>query len=75
MYDYEPKKMVCDTSDTGYSLEDQADFSFSELAPRKLFDSKDTIINFADDILDDVKPVQNTFGTPVVLRRGDFSTR
>ena len=87
LYDYEPKKMVCDTSDTGYSIggtgysmEDPGDFSFSELAPKKLFDSKDTIINFADDILDEVKqppPPQNTntFGTPVILRRRDHGTR
>ena len=68
-------------------------FSFSELAPKKLFDSRDTVINIADDILgdndddndddDDVaddildenKQTQNTFGTPVVLRRGQYNAR
>ena len=71
------------------------DFSFSELAPKKLFDSRDTVINIADDILgdndddnddnddddvaddilDDNKQTQNTFGTPVVLRRGHYNAR
>lgn len=71
LYDYEHKRMLCDTSET------DRDFSFSELAPKRLFDSKDTIINIADEVLDDVnfKPSQNTFGTPVVLRRGDFNSR
>ena len=66
--------MICDTSDTGNSLEDN--LTISELAPKKLFDSTDTIINIGDEVLDDQHPVcQNTFGTPVVLRRGDYSAR
>ena len=69
LYDYEHKRMLCDNSET------DRDFSFSELAPKRLFDSKDTIINIADEVLDDVMPSQNTFGAPVVLRRGDFNSR
>ena len=66
--------MICDTSDTGDSLADN--FTISELAPKKLFDSTDTIINIGDEVLDDHQPIcQNTFGTPVVLRRGNYSTR
>ena len=50
LYDYENKKIVGDSSDnTANSIEEN--FSMSELAPRKLFDSKDTIVNIADEIL------------------------
>ena len=53
--------MICDSSDTGDSLANtnpgpqagDMEFSISELAPRRLFDSTDTIINIADDILDE----------------------
>ena len=74
LYDYEAKRMLCDTSETGDSLTN-GNFSISELAPKKLFDSTDTVINIADDVLDDNKPAQNTFGTPVILRRGNYSSR
>ena len=74
--------MICDTgSDTGDSLAltrpgpVDMDCSISELAPRKLFDSTDTVINIADDILDEGRQTQNTFGTPVVLRRGQYNSR
>ena len=77
--------MICDSSDTGDSLANtnpgprpgnmDLEFSISELAPRKLFDSTDTIINIADDILDEGKQTQNTFGTPVILRRGQYNAR
>ena len=76
--------MICDTgSDSGDSLANtrpgavdmNLDCSISELAPRKLFDSTDTIINIADDILDEGKQTQNTFGTPVILRRGQYNAR
>ena len=77
LYDYEHQRMVPDTST---SAEEEAVTStqgeLSELAPRRLFDSTDTIINFADDIpLDniDTEKIQNTFGTPVVLRRGEYT--
>ena len=43
----------------------------SELAPAKLFPSDDTIINVDEDALE--TKVSNTFGTPVVLRRGAYS--
>merc|ERR1719266_527893 len=86
LYDYEHKRMICDTSDPGDSYDGDTvhssavtgghmDFSFSELAPKKLFDSRDTVINIADDILDENKQTQNTFGTPVVLRRGQYNAR
>ena len=67
--------MICETSDTGDSLCEN--FTISELAPKKLFDSTDTVINIGDEILDEDKhPInQNTFGTPVVLRRGNYSSR
>ena len=74
LYDYEAKRMLCDTSETGDSLTN-GNFSISELAPKKLFDSTDTVINIADDVLDDNKPAQNTFGTPVILRRGNYNSR
>ena len=74
LYDYEAKRMLCDTSETGDSLTN-GNFSISELAPKKLFDSTDTVINIADDVLDDIKQPQNTFGTPVILRRGNYSSR
>ena len=70
--------MVQDTS-TSAEEEEAATSTqgeLSELAPRRLFDSTDTIINFADDIpLDniDTEKIQNTFGTPVVLRRGEYT--
>ena len=75
--------MICDSSDTGDSLANtnpgpragDMEFSISELAPRRLFDSTDTIINIADDILDEGKQTQNSFGTPVILRRGQYNAR
>ena len=74
--------MICDQgdSDTDNSIMANnrpggVDLEFSELAPRKLFDSTDTIINIADDILDEGKQTQNTFGTPVILRRGQYNAR
>ena len=75
LYDYEHKRMICETSDTGDSLCEN--FTISEFAPKKLFDSTDTVINIGDEILDEDKhPInQNTFGTPVVLRRGNYSSR
>ena len=74
LYDYENKKIVGDSSDnTANSIEEN--FSMSELAPRKLFDSKDTIVNIADEILDNSKLTQNSFGTPVILRRGNMDSR
>merc|ERR1719266_3260371 len=67
LYDYENKKMVGESPDnTANSIDEN--FSMSELAPRKLFDSKDTIVNIADEILDNSKLTQNSFGTPVILR-------
>ena len=66
--------MLGDTSDnTDNSIDDN--FSMSELAPRKLFDSKDTIVNIADEILDNSKLTNNSFGTPVILRRGNLDSR
>ena len=74
MYDYENKKMVGESPDnTANSIDEN--FSMSELAPRKLFDSKDTIVNIADEILDNSKLTQNSFGTPVILRRGNMDSR
>ena len=74
LYDYENKKMVGESSDnTANSIDEN--FSMSELAPRKLFDSKDTIVNIADEILDNSKLAQNSFGTPVILRRGNMDSR
>ena len=77
--------MICDSSDTGDSVANtnpapragdmDLEFSISELAPRKLFDSTDTILNIADEILDEGKQPQNTFGTPVILRRGQYNAR
>ena len=75
LYDYEHQRMVPDTS-TSAEEEAATQGELSELAPRRLFDSTDTIINFADDIpLDaaDTEKIQNTFGTPVVLRRGEYT--
>ena len=47
LYDYENKKMVGESSDnTANSIDEN--FSMSELAPRKLFDSKDTIVRLAE---------------------------
>ena len=66
--------MAGDSSDnTANSIDEN--FSMSELAPRKLFDSKDTIVNIADEILDNSKLAQNSFGTPVILRRGNMDSR
>merc|ERR1711997_1087057 len=66
--------MLGDSSDnTANSIDEN--FSMSELAPRKLFDSKDTIVNIADEILDNSKLTQNSFGTPVILRRGNMDSR
>ena len=66
--------MLGDASDnTENSIDDN--FSMSELAPRKLFDSKDTIVNIADEILDNSKLTNNSFGTPVILRRGNLDSR
>ena len=78
LYDYEHQRMVPDTSTSAEEEEEAATTQreLSELAPRRLFDSTDTIINFADDIpLDaaDTEKIQNTFGTPVVLRRGEYT--
>ena len=74
LYDYENKKMVGESSDnTANSIDEN--FSMSELAPRKLFDSKDTIVNIKDEILDNSKLAQNSFGTPVILRRGNMDSR
>ena len=77
--------MICDSSDTADSVANtnpapragdmDLEFSISELAPRKLFDSTDTILNIADEILDEGKQTQNTFGTPVILRRGQYNAR
>ena len=66
--------MAGDSSDTTANSIDE-NFSMSELAPRKLFDSKDTIVNIADEILDNSKLAQNSFGTPVILRRGNMDSR
>ena len=74
MHDYEDKRMVGDSSEnTSNSIDEN--LSMSELAPRKLFDSKDTIVNIADEILDNSKLNQNSFGTPVILRRGNMDSR
>ena len=77
LYDYEHQRMVQDTSTSAEEEEAiNTQGELSELAPRRLFDSTDTIINFADDIpLDniDTEKIQNTFGTPVVLRRGEYT--
>ena len=78
LYDYEHQRMVPDPSTSAEEEEEAATTQgeLSELAPRRLFDSTDTIINFADDIpLDaaDTEKIQNTFGTPVVLRRGEYT--
>jgi len=71
LYDYENENMVGEPEESynrnSWQVED---FSMSELAPAKLFPSDDTIINIDDDILD--TKVANTFGTPVVLRRGAY---
>ena len=77
MYDYENKKMVGESSDnTANSIDENFSMSeLAELAPRKLFDSKDTIVNIADEILDNSKLTQNSFGTPVILRRGNMDSR
>ena len=76
LYDYEHQRMVPDTSTSAEEEAATTQGELSELAPRRLFDSTDTIINFADDIpLDtaDTEKIQNTFGTPVVLRRGEYT--
>jgi len=74
LYDYDNQNMLGDASDnTANSIDEN--FSMSELAPRKLFDSKDTIVNIADEILDNSKLTQNSFGTPVILRRGNLDSR
>ena len=76
LYDYEHQRMVPDTSTSAEEEAASTQGELSELAPRRLFDSTDTIINFADDIpLDtaDTEKIQNTFGTPVVLRRGEYT--
>jgi len=72
LYDYENENRVGEPEDTFTQRTWQGeDYSMSELAPAKLFPSDDTIINIEEDILD--TKVSNTFGTPVVLRRGAYS--
>ena len=72
LYDYENENIVGEREEKfAQNTWQVEDFSMSELAPAKLFPSDDTIINVDDDILD--AKVSNTFGTPVVLRRGDYS--
>ena len=72
LYDYENENRVGEPEENYIQRTWQGDdYSMSELAPAKLFPSDDTIINIEEDILDN--KVSNTFGTPVVLRRGAYS--
>lgn len=72
LYDYENENIVGEPEENYSQNTWQVDeFSMSELAPAKLFPSDDTIINVDEDILD--TKVSNTFGTPVVLRRGAYN--
>ena len=72
MYDYENENRVGEPEENYIQRTWQGeDYSMSELAPAKLFPSDDTIINIEEDLLDN--KVSNTFGTPVVLRRGAYS--
>ena len=72
LYDYENENMVGEHEETfNQNTWRVDDFSMSELAPAKLFPSDDTIINVDEDALE--TKVSNTFGTPVVLRRGAYS--